>query len=308
VTTSRLLAAGAATLAIAAAARAATGLAFLTICTDGAVGGAGETLALGGPNALGGVGNPAQLPPDERLQLAATWQDWLFDSQVQALAAAWRSGRLGLALDLRTLDAGSFELRSGPNPAPEGEFEQDDVAVGLRAAWQFDGGWSAGAALRRVHEKIYVEDSHGWVGDLGLAWSGRAAFAGPLAWERWELGATARQLGSMSEFVNEAPDLPRTLSLAAGAAGRLPGLGWGQTLRVELRHLQDDGTHLHLGFEAVPVAGFALRAGWMGGYSNRALTAGLGFAWRGLALDWSWLPFDGELNEDTHRFTFSFAL
>jgi hypothetical protein len=295
-------------LSLAAGARAETGLAFLTICTDGAGGAMGEVQVLDGGNALCGIANPALAPRGEKLHLALTWQDWLYDSQVQALSAAWRVGPLTLGLDLRTLDAGSFELRSGPNPAPEGEFAQSDLALGLRLAWSVTPWLSAGVALRRIQEKIYTEDSHGWVGDLGLAGSGPAPIAGPLDWRRWQAGLALRHLGTMSAFVNEAPELPRTLALAAGAEGLLPGLGWPQRLEIELRSLQDDGAHLHLGFETTPVAGFALRTGWMSGYSNRAWTAGMGFAWRGLALDWSWLPYSGELDQSTHRFTFAFAL
>lgn len=295
-------------LGLAGLVRAETGLAFLTICPDAAAGAMGEVRSIGAGNAFDGIGNPALAPATDRIFLAVSRQEWLFDSRVHGLAAAWRRGRLGLGLDLRTLDVDDYELRQGPNPDPQGSFSQDDYALGLRASWELRPGLSVGAALRRVQEKLYIEDSQGWLGDLGLAWQGPAAVAGPLGWTRWQAGLALSHLGSMSEFVSESPEPPLTAVAGVGADGRLPGLGWTQQLRFELRQLQDDGSRFHLGFETVPVPGFAVRAGWMGGYSDKGLTAGAGFAWRDLRLDWAWLPFGGQLDQDVHRFTFSFAI
>ena len=56
-----------------------------------------------------------------------------------------------------------------------------------------------------------------------------------------------------------------------------------------------------------PLDGLALRGGWMSGYEERGATLGAGFAWRGMKLDYAWLPFSNAL-DDVHRFTFSFAL
>lgn len=285
-----------------------TGQAFLTICADGAAAAMGETQTLASGNALAGIGNPALAPARDRIHVALTRQEWFFDSRIHALAVAWKGGPLGLALDLRTLDNDGFELRSDSNPVAEGQFSQDDYAMGLRASWDLPGGLSVGGALRRVQEKIYNEDSRGWIGDLGLAWEGAPPVEGPLQWSRWRAGATVSHLGSMSRFIEEAPEPPRTLALGLGLDGRVPGLNWANRLQFELRHLQDDGTRFHLGVETVPVAGFAIRAGWMDGYSNKSFTAGLGFVWRDLKLDWSWQPFDGALDEDVHRFTFAFAI
>jgi hypothetical protein len=116
-----------------------------------------------------------------------------------------------------------------------------------------------------------------------------------------------RNVGYSSEFITEAPEPPRLLSLGAERRGPLPLLGWNTSLQVEARHLQDDETHLHLGMQTFPVAGLALRGGWMTGYEERGGTLGVGFVWRQLKLDYAWLPFRNAL-DDSHRFTFSFAM
>ncbi|MDP2362025.1 MAG: hypothetical protein Q8O14_14955 [bacterium] len=290
------------TLAGAGLAQGATGLAFLKICPDAASSALGENGAVGWRDALSPVRNPALAPPDELTHLAITRSDWIFESDYLALAfrSSFRTWSWGA--DLRVLSSDNFELRDGPNPDPTGEFRLDDLAVGLSLSVPLKENLRAGAALRRIQEKMYNENSRGWTGDLGLRWERRREVGRLVA-----VSATARNLGYSSDFVNEAPDPPRTLGLGAEWQGELPLGGWSGGLQAELRHLQDDGSHLHLGAEAMPVAGLTLRGGWMSGYEERGSTLGVGFAWRNLRLDYAWLPFSSAL-ADVHRFTFSFAL
>jgi len=284
----------------------ATGLAFLKVCPESAAAGMGEGAAGGWQNALSPVDNPALAPPDERWQAAVTHSRWIFDTDYTALGFQMPARGWSLGADLRVLSIPDIELRDDANPDPDGYYRVDDLAFGLRASAPLGKGLRGGAALRRVQEKINQEASQGWIADLGLRWERPLQGAGSVP-SSLALAMTARNLGYSSDFIDEAPEPPRTLSLGGEWRGRLPLAGWECGAQAELRHLKDDGAHLHLGLETLPAAGLALRGGWLGGYDNRGATLGLGFAWRALRLDYAWLPFANGW-ADVHRFTFSFAM
>ncbi|MFA7330199.1 MAG: PorV/PorQ family protein [Candidatus Delongbacteria bacterium] len=283
--------------------RAATGLAFLKIAADAGSAGLGESTAGAWEDALSPLRNPATAPADERWHLAFTRADWIFESDYSALAVQLPLGRWSLGADLRVLTIEDIEQRDSPDPEPEGYYRVDDLAYGLRLSAPLGKSLRAGAALRRVQEKINQEDSRGWVGDLGLRWERPGADPSRLL----GVSLAVRNLGSSSEFVDESPDPPRTFSLGVERRGPLPLVGWTTSLQAEARQLQDEDTHLHLGVQTFPVGGLALRGGWMTGYDERGGTLGVGFVWRQMKLDYAWLPFRNALN-DSHRFTFSFAM
>jgi hypothetical protein len=247
--------------------------------------------------------NPALAPMDERWQLALTRADWIFGSDFSVLAIQLPLRSWSLGADLRVLSIQDIEQRTSPNPEPEGYYRVDDLAYGLHLSAPLTQSLRVGVAARRIQEKINQEDSRGWVGDAGLRWEQLSEDRSRLL----GLSLAVRNVGYSSEFINEAPEPPRLLSLGAERRGPLPLLGWNTSLQVEARHLQDDETHLHLGMQTFPVAGLALRGGWMTGYEERGGTLGVGFVWRQLKLDYAWLPFRNAL-DDSHRFTFSFAM
>ncbi len=282
---------------LSARAEASTSFAFLKIESDAATAALGES-AGSWTTPLSTVGNPALGPGDGLVHAAISQSNWIFDSQHTALALAFPLPKgLRGGVDLRVLSSEDFERRSGAGPEPEGSFRLDDLALGVTVSGNVTEHLSGGLALRRVQEKIDTKDSKGWCGDLGLAWKKGA----------WTMQAAAQNLGSVSAFQVEDVTLPRTMSLAAAWSGTLPLAGWEATAQASLRHLRDDEAHPHLGLELRPAPGLSLRGGWMGGYEDRSITAGVGFAWRQARLDYGWLPFSSAL-DDVHRFTFSFAL
>lgn len=285
----------------------ATGLAFLKIAPEAASAALGENAAGGWRNALSPVLNPALAPLDQRWHFSLNQADWIFDTSYLALGFQAPLRKWSLGADLRVLSSTGFELRPDANPEPQGDFRVDDLAFGLNASAPLGQRLRAGAGLRRIEEKIFNEASLGWTADLGLRWEKPVAAAADGEPGLLALSLAARNLGYSSDFLSEAPEPPRALSLGGEWRGPLPLAGWPGGLQAELRHLQDNGAHLHLGAEVLPAAGLALRGGWMSGYDDRGATLGLGFAWRGLTLDYAWLPFSNAL-EDVHRFTFSFAL
>jgi hypothetical protein len=294
--------------AIVSQANNTTGLAYLKISPDAASAGAAELALPAGAGPLQAIFQPALETGAPESRFAVSRANWIFDSEVNVLAWSAPLGSWTIGADLRMWSADNFEERVEPDPEPIGTFSADGLAYGLRLAAPIGGGWRAGAALRRVHEKISTYDTRGWSVDLATIWRGstmRLPVFGEGSTPR--LGLALRNLGSVSKYVSEAPNLPQTISVSSGVNRQLPGLeGWSLDTGVEIRHLKHDRLHGHFGLELAAGSRLRVRAGWMSGYDDRGLTAGFGLVWRGMALDYAWLPFDSGL-DDIHRFSFTFG-
>ena len=278
------------------------GLAFLTISCDANSGALGETGVSVYHNTLSSLQNPALMPEHWQPTVSVTHNDWIYDANVQTLAAGVPLGPVWLSADLRRHAVEDIELQTSPDENPEGTYDADDVAGGLSIAVPLPQGFGAGASVRRVHEKILSEDTRGWAFDAGVHWQGPKEWSRPL-----QAGVVVQHLGNMSELDQEAPELPRTIQGGVTMSRVLPVSQWQSALSVEYRSVRDNDANVLVGVAVSPISALQLRAGYMTGYDDRALTLGFGLVWRGLTLDYGYLPMDSELG-DTHKFTFSFAL
>jgi hypothetical protein len=286
-----------------------SGVAFLKISPDAASTALGDPAVVYGSTSFTALGNPALLGLHQGNRASVSQINWLFDSKMQAAAAEFQAGAFRVGIDLRVFDADEFELREGASPLPQGEFMVSNWAAGATVSAQLSSffgesvaaplttGLTAGVSVRRLHEKIYNADSQGWEMDLGLAWQR----------ERLHLAWSMKHIGEMSEFIDEAPELPLTQSFGLAFLNMHTPWAGETNLYAEFRHIRDDGSHLHFGTEWKALSALALRAGWMSSYDERSISAGFAVYWKRMSLDYAWLPFDGGL-EDTHKFTFSFAL
>ena len=278
------------------------GLSFLTISCDANTGAMGETGVSTWHNALSGLQNPALIPDQLQPTVSVTHNDWILDAEVQTLAVGVPLGPVWMAMDLRRHAVEDIELQTNPDSEPEGYYDADDVAGGLALAMALPKNFGLGVAVRRVHEKIYDEETHGWAFDAGAHWNGPETWIRPL-----QLGLAVHHLGSMSELENEAPELPTTVQGGVTIERVIPVTQWKNALSLEYRSVRDNDSNVLLGLAVSPGSMLHLRAGYMTGYEERGLTLGFGLGWRGMTLDYAYLPIDSELG-DTHKFSFSFAL
>lgn len=275
-----------------------SGFSFLKIQADAAPGAMGEAGVALEQGALGALVNPANRPADGRTVFAVSNNDWLVGSTLLSGAGAFAAGPAWITLHARVLELDGFELRSGPNPDPDGEFSLQDVCVGVNAALATGlPGLDAGLGVALVHEKIYEDDSRTLALSAGLRYT-----KGP-----WAAGLALGNLGSDGELAGEDVPLPRRITAGAGWTGRVPRLDLPTRVALDLVTTRDEDSHLHLGAELQPLDPLLLRAGWLGNYEDRSFSWGLGLRWKGFRLDYANLPFKKDF-DDTQKFTFSFLM
>jgi hypothetical protein len=296
-----------------------SGLAFLKISPDAASTALGDPAVVLLSSPLASMANPALLPFRQGNRAALSNVDWIFDSKMKAAALELKLSILSFAFDVRSFESDHFELREDSSPEAQGEFAVSNWAaggaLGINLSALFDEGaddrlntgLTAGVALRRMQEKIYNVDSKGWAMDLGLAWQQGSIDLGLIQADQFRLAWAMKHIGKMSEFVEDAPDLPMTQSFGVAFENLHTPLPGSSSIFAEMRYLKSDGHHLHLGMEWQAFSMLALRTGVMTGYDERSFSAGFAFFWQGMHLDYAWQPFDGGL-EDSFKFTFSFAL
>lgn len=268
-----------------------------------------KILASPRPAALGGAGvalgrdlgtldlNPASLAGLDGLQAEAAHISWLESVALDHGALAW-GRRQGISVALSYLQMGTPEIQSlDLNGAALGSFRQNDRSIGLHLARPF-GRVDLGLAVRSLQRELAGLSQSGFEGDVG---------AQLRLGEAWTLGLSALHLGQLSALESAADPTPsayragvawqRALSDNVGAAFALDGVQPG-----------DSSVQVRAGAELRLYRMLALRAGsqFSEAFDGRqAFTAGAGFQWQGLGVDYAWAPF-GVLGS-THRVGLSWS-
>jgi hypothetical protein len=142
---------------------------------------------------------------------------------------------------------------------------------------------NVGAGIRGFRSQLFIFESQGWAGDLGL-------LVGEEAWPL-NFGLALQNLGVQSAYVSDADPLP--LALRGGALGRLD-LDQGLRLTPSLDVLSfTDSTRpleLRLGMEAAIYDRIGLRIGLQRAGTYQQLSFGAGLNWKGWGLDYAFLP------------------
>lgn len=199
-----------------------------------------------------------------------------------------------------------LERRSGlnendplnPITTSEGTFGASDMALGVSYARKLDENRSWGATVKIIRSSIDTYVAHGIAADLGGLWKYRDDIS---------LGAALQNLGPPVKFIDRSYSLP--LNFKTGVAWRPAGTG--ALLAFDINKPIDDYPSLSVGTQYRVMDLLALRAGYryrvygneLGGISG--ISTGLGLSFKGISIDYAFLPF-GTLG-DTHRTSLTFA-
>lgn len=268
---------------------------FLKVDTGARSAGMGGAFAAVADDASAVFHNPAGLALADRKEVMVSHAEWLEGirneslSYVQPAGAAWSLGAGAAMLfsgDIKRYD------RAG---AAAGNFTESEGFVSLGAALALGENFSAGAALKKIFQKLDKESASAYAADAGLLYHD----------EDLRLAFVAQNAGSGLTLYREKFDLPA--GYKAAAARRVLGSSW-LTVQVTQRPIG--------GFSASAGAEYRLvlrgdnsvfaRAGYASGPGSDAgsgLALGLGLGNSTLKLDYAFTPF-GELG-NIHRLSLS---
>ena len=292
----------AALLASSADAGTKTGFAFLTLpagARAAAMGGAFTALA-DDPTAVfwnpAGVAARTAVGEGGEIAVSGVHHESIQNFRQDLAAATWRRAGDGLSLGLNAHYTGRLE-GADEIGNPLGAFGASDFAVVGGYATTVGRGLRLGGTLGWISETIAGSSAS----TLSFSLGGLYAPAGVPG---LTLGAALRNLGGSPRYATtsggtgEAVPQPRTIAGGASLAGGHGSLRW--LLAGEVSQLEGDGSEARIGLEVAPLAGLALRTGWMFGQDAADLTAGAGVAVGRLAFDYAFVPYHDDLGS-SHR-------
>jgi len=277
-----------------------TGFAFLEIPSGArvsALAGAGESFAQGVDAAFW---NPAALDRVKGIQVEGSHYELYQDLRHDDFAVAGRLFGGGVSASLRALYSGPIDETDDFGNVV-GSFGAHDLDFALGYGASLGGGLEAGITGHVVRERISNLGATTWAVDVGTRWE-------PVSAPRVLFSVGAYNMGPAAYYtIDGVKGAPVSLPAAIGAGGSYHfGLGSGLDLRTGLegRFTRGRSGIGMIAGELTGLAGASLRAGYRGNDSTSGFTAGVGYAFTALRLDYAYVPSALDLG-DTHRFSFS---
>jgi hypothetical protein len=239
--------------------------------------------------------NPASLTFIKGKKLLFSYHSWIQDVKSQFIGFGYGLSKQGFGLYLLFTEVGGIEHRIVPTPDPLGTFSNHEMVMGLSYAHQIGQMLSLGLALKMYYQKLFIEESTGLGGDIGVLLE--------LWKEGFRVGGVVQNIGNTAKLKDESTDLP--LLMKVGIA--VPFSVWNGRLTCVLDGILESNFpfYLHSGIEYGWQELLFLRLGYQTGYETRWITAGLGVGWQSYRLDYSYVPLRSGLG-DSHRLSLGF--
>ncbi|MCB9249248.1 MAG: PorV/PorQ family protein [Ignavibacteriales bacterium] len=244
--------------------------------------------------------NPATVNFQESASVMFTHQAWIQDLNSEIVNANFSMFGLPFSVGANTTKISDFEIRTKPSELPDATFDVNYFYGSLSTGFNLYEQLYFGLSIKYLYESLLADDATGFGYDFGLVYKNIV--------ENLNLGASIRNLGSMSELRNEKTKLPSDLIINAtydfyyenASLNILPVLGFQSYLDSEI-------THMHIGSEFLYDNQFALRIGYISGNESRNISAGAGVFWKGFNIDYAYTPFSyGIGNANTISLQYNF--
>ena len=257
--------------------------------------------------------NPAGLAELGEGEITAMHNEWLEDIRYEFLAYAQpiKSERKaqGFGVSVMCLYMTGLEERTTETMEPEGTFAAYDIAVAGAYALKVSKAVSIGANVKLIHQRI--EDETAWSGavDLGLLYKQLRPRGG------LQLGFAVQNIGPGIKFIEESDPLPLNIKAGIAKSFELRQIKSKLTLALDVNAPIDNVPNGHFGAEFVykKIENIEL-AGRVGYKTNTisdlnalsGLSAGAGFIWKRMGVDYVWVPY-GDLG-NTHRISLTIKM
>jgi hypothetical protein len=279
-----------------------TGASFLEIGVGARAGAMGEAYTAWADDVYGLYFNPAGVARVRRQEVGFLHNTLFADLNYSYMGYIYPTRGDGVwGVSATYVDLGDVDrttLASGQANQIIGRASGSDLAFSVTYARAITRTLDLGASVKVIHEKLDRFDATAGAVDLGLRWHQ------PL--QGLTIGLSVANLGSKLQFVRESEELPITLRL--GGAYRSPSRYWG--ISSDVVWVKDQDVEAKIGGEVwVWPEHLALRMGANSSndISNTGFTAGAGFLWDDLAVDYAYVPQDDVEDKHLMSLTYQFG-
>ena len=242
--------------------------------------------------------NPSLIAINRKTQLSFTHNSLFQDLSSEMLAGSISIFNLPVVFGINTTSVSDIEIRTKPGE-PDATFNAHFFSASISTAHKIIENLYGGVSLKYLYENLYTDDATGIAFDFGFTYQDLI--------DGLSLGTSLRNIGSMTELRSQSTVLPSDLRIGAAYDYSLPAVNLDLTAVAGIQKYTDtNDSHLHLGGEAVYNNTFAVRLGYMSGYDSKSITAGFGLYWKGLNLDYAYVPVKYGLG-DSHIISFIYT-
>ena len=242
--------------------------------------------------------NPAFLNYNPKTQVSFTHNSLFSDLNSEMFGSSFELFGLNMGLLLNTTSINDIEVRNVPGEALT-KISANYFAGGLSAGFGIAENLHVGATYKIIYESFFSDQATGYAFDLGALYTGII--------ENMNLGIAFRNLGSMNQLRIESSTLPSDLRAGLSYDFNLSEYYLDITaIGGFQKYLNQDESHFHFGAEALYDKMFAARLGFASGYDSKSITTGFGIIYKGLNLDYAYVPYNFGLG-DSHIFTFIYT-
>jgi len=246
--------------------------------------------------------NPGGLAQQKNMELAFTHNIWLQNVTYDYIAFIYPLGEGAIASSISYLSTGKiqgYDLYG----IKTNEFTNYDIVGSIAYSHKLTEPITGnpifvGLSLKNIYQKLDDDSSLAVAADIG----------GIYKLEDLSIGVVLQNLGTTMKFVNESFQLP--MNIKVGAGYRL--LNDSLTLAIDVNFPRGSNTNIATGGEYKYQFGDYVLAGRIG-YNTGAskelgnlagISAGIGFGFKGIGLDYAWIPF-GDLGQ-AHQISLSY--
>ncbi len=241
--------------------------------------------------------NPASVRFADRRQLSFSHREGFAETSSDYIGATMPGNDITFALSAYTTSVDEIEVRLRPGDA-EGTFSARNGALALGAAFSLNDDLAFGVSGKLLYEKIYIDEAGGYGIDAGVLYRINPEF---------NAGVSIVNLGTMSVLRGERSVLPTTLRIGGSYRTVFSG-SYALTAAADLvKTLDDDLSHIHTGAEVIYDGTVMIRTGYQTGYETRSFSAGAGFVYGILRVDYAFIPMSGVFAPN-HTFSLTFHL
>jgi hypothetical protein len=272
---------------------AATGMVEMLNLTGARQAAMGETAPLYDHDPFNIEYNPAANVRQPYGRIGISHHSFIQDRQTSSLAIIFPAKGLDFGVHLRLSSVGDIEARDNtPTSEPLYTFGADDFALRVFSAFRIMDKLQGGVSVGWLMEKIDVHRGSAFAAGLGLMYHLRPDLL---------VHASASNVGGKVTFIDEKENLPSIYR--AGANYHKDNL----SVSADYVNVKSGDSHVHVGAEYLIEKALFLRAGYQTGYDSRNFSAGAGFIYRNLRVDYAFVPYSSDLGS-SHRFTLTVAI
>jgi hypothetical protein len=271
---------------------------FLKIEVGARAAGMAGAYASAGSDIFAAHYNPASIARMLAPQVGFQYNRWFADVDQNYLAGGVRLGEAGtVAASLNWISYGDMRrttVTSGAAGTTVGTFEARDYALGLTWARPLSDRVDIGVTTKLIGTEIDANDGVAFAADAGFRYR---------VTDIWNVGASILNAGTELKLVRDGSPLP--LGFRAGTS--VSFLDEALVLSADLSGYRGEDVAVSIGAEYTFQKLVSIRVGYdsRNDDADEGLTAGAGFHYRDVDVDYAYTPF-GDLG-DAHRVSFNYA-